>query len=69
MIICFYALEFQRRVMEMLIGIREDIRSLKSGVGSSGKSSNIPEQATSVAELNTFDSSLDSLEDKQKLVR
>ncbi len=55
--------------MEMLIGIREDIRSLKSGVGSSSESSNIPEQATSVAELNTFDSSLDSLEDKQKLVR
>ena len=63
-IICFTALEFQRKVMEM----RQDIRSLKKRDAEKYEATQI-QQASAVEALNLLDRSLDSLEEKQKLVR
>ena len=67
-IICFTALEFQRKVMEMLVEMRKDIRSLKKRDAEKYEATQI-QQASAVEALNLLDRSLDSLEEKQKLVR
>jgi len=56
------ALEFQRKVMEM------DLRSLKKRDGENYEATQI-QQVSTVEALNLIDRSLNSLEEKQKLVR
>lgn len=70
-IIGFCVLEFQRKVMEMLVEIREDIRTLKKSVGDSEMHtvSKIPAQSSTVEELNILDKSLNCLDEKLRLVR
>ncbi|TDH00991.1 hypothetical protein EPR50_G00175550 [Perca flavescens] len=59
--------EFQRKVMEMLVEMREDIRSLKKRDAEKYKATQI-QQASTVEALNLLDRSLDSLQEKQKLM-
>lgn len=70
-IIGFCVLEFQRKVMEMLVEIREDIRTLKKSVGDAEMHtvSKIPAQSSTVEELNILDKSLNCLDEKLRLVR
>ncbi|KAJ8009673.1 hypothetical protein DPEC_G00093940 [Dallia pectoralis] len=58
--------KFQRKVMEMLVDMREDIRSLKKRDAEQCEAAKI-QQASTVEALNLLDRSLDSLEEKQKL--
>ncbi|KAA0719547.1 hypothetical protein E1301_Tti021692 [Triplophysa tibetana] len=62
--------KFQRKIMEMLVEIREDVRKLKqsSGVAEMHTDSRIPPQASTVEELNVLDKSLNCLEEKQRLI-
>ncbi|KAA0721484.1 hypothetical protein E1301_Tti020125 [Triplophysa tibetana] len=62
--------KFQRKIMEMLVEIREYVRKLKqsSGVAEMHTDSRIPPQASTVGELNVLDKSLNCLEEKQRLV-
>ncbi|XP_077065580.1 uncharacterized protein LOC143718362 [Siphateles boraxobius] len=62
--------KFQRKVMEMLVEIREDIRTMKKergGLEMQGDS-RLPAQATTVEEINVLDKSLNCLEEKQRLI-
>ncbi|XP_026094139.1 uncharacterized protein LOC113066474 [Carassius auratus] len=61
--------KFQRKVMEMLVEIREDIRSLKNSVGGAEMHtvSTIPAQSSTVEELNVLDKSLNCLDEKLRL--
>ncbi|KAA0705161.1 hypothetical protein E1301_Tti023755 [Triplophysa tibetana] len=62
--------KFQRKIMEMLVEIWEDVRKLKqsSGVAEMHTDSRIPPQASTVEELNVLDKSLNCLEEKQRLI-
>ncbi|CAM4572385.1 unnamed protein product [Leuciscus chuanchicus] len=59
--------KFQRKVMEMLVEMREDIRSLKKQGAEKYEATKI-QQASTVEALNLLDRSLYSLEEKQKLI-
>ncbi|RXN30451.1 hypothetical protein ROHU_000760 [Labeo rohita] len=62
--------KFQRKVMEMLVEMREDIRTLKrtSGGAETHTISSVPVQASSIEELGILDESLKCLEEKQRLI-
>ncbi|XP_048044336.1 uncharacterized protein LOC125267076 isoform X4 [Megalobrama amblycephala] len=62
--------KFQRKVMEMLVEIREDIRTLKKSVGDAEMHtvSKIPAQSSTVEELNILDKSLNCLDEKLRLI-
>ncbi|XP_076852117.1 uncharacterized protein LOC143506880 [Brachyhypopomus gauderio] len=62
--------KFQRKVMELLVDIREEVRNLKtqSGVAQRCEDSKIPAQASTLEALNLLEKSLESLEEKQKLI-
>ncbi|XP_039541171.1 uncharacterized protein LOC120488615 [Pimephales promelas] len=59
--------KFQRKVMQMLVEMREDIRSLKKRDVENFEASQV-QQVPTVEALNLLDGSLDSLEEKQKLI-
>ena len=68
MIICFNAIEFQRRVMELLVAIHKSLEALHlSGKVPVGDTS-LPARVKTVEELAHLDDSLSSTEEKQKLV-
>jgi len=54
--------------MQMLVEMREDIRSLKKRDVENFEASQV-QQVPTVEALNLLDGSLDSLEEKQKLVK
>ncbi|XP_030251429.1 uncharacterized protein LOC115568360 isoform X3 [Sparus aurata] len=59
---------FQRKVMEMLVEMREDIRSLKSGLHAERGESTTISKSSTVEALDLLENRLDSLEEKQKLI-
>lgn len=68
-IICFYALEFQRRVLELLVQIRETLEDLKLDKERETSGSNpLPEQVTTIEELNSLDETLSDASVRQQLV-
>lgn len=69
MIICFYALEFQRRVMELLVAIRDGLADLKLDKERETSGSNpLPAQVTTLEELNSLDETLTDASVRQQLV-
>lgn len=63
--ICFYALEFQRKVLELLVEIRDGLKDLNL---KDAETTTLPAQVTTIEELTQLDETLSSATERQTLV-
>ncbi len=68
MIIRFYVLEFQRKVLELLVAICDWLQELKLNKDTETSTTPLPAQVTTIEELNLLDETLSSATERQKLV-